>query len=171
MYRVKYSQSFVAEHIAATVRDLLEQGVINEQTVFLVMLNGGVWFAGHVFDNIPDMLNEVYFIKGHSYNGTSHGELVWDYMPSVNLENRQVVVLDDICDSGNTTTAIYKALRPLTSQITFVTLLRRSTANLPEDICLHSCINDDSDDFFVGCGLDDYDHGRMLPFVGIVEKD
>lgn len=170
MYRIKYSQPFVREQITKTVRGLIENGTINEQTVFLVMLNGGVWFASHVFDNIPDMLNEVYFIKGHSYSGQSHGELVWDYLPQMSLENRQVVVLDDICDSGNTTSAIYQALRPMTSRISFLTLLRRTSAKLAEDLELNSCIVDDSDDFFVGCGLDDYDRGRMLPFVGVVEK-
>lgn len=170
MYRIKYSQALVKERIQATVHELTEQGVINEQTLFLVMLNGGVWFASHFFDCIPDMMNEVHFIKGHSYDGTSHGELIWDYMPKIDMHGRQVVVLDDICDSGNTTTAIYDALRPMTSNISFVTLLKRTTAQLKPEMTLYSCITDDSDDFFVGCGLDDYERGRMLPFVGIVEK-
>lgn len=171
MYRIKYSQSFVQERIAATVRELTESGVINPNTVFLVMLNGGVWFASHLFDEIPDMLNEVYFIKGHSYQGATRGEFIWDLSPEPGLQNRQVVVLDDICDSGHTTNAIYDALRPLTSQVSFLTLLRRTTCAIKPEVTLYSCIIDDSDDFFVGCGLDDYGAARMLPFVGVIPKD
>lgn len=171
MYRIKYSQSFIKERIAATVRELTESGVINPNTVFLVMLNGGVWFASHLFDEIPDMLNEVYFIKGHSYHGSSRGEFVWDISPEPSLQNRQIVVLDDICDSGHTTNAIYDALCPLTNNVSFITLLRRSSCALKSGVKLHSCIIDESDDFFVGCGLDDYGAGRMLPFVGIVPKN
>ncbi len=171
MYRIKYSKQFVQEHIAAKVKSLREQGVINDQSVFLVMLSGGVWFATHLFDEIPDMLNEVYFIKGHSYHGKEHGSLHWDYLPNFNLNNRQVIVLDDICDSGNTTNAIYDALSHMAREVVFVTLLRRSTCQLEPHIKLHACIEDDSDDFFVGCGLDDLDRARMLPFVGIVEKN
>lgn len=168
MYRIKYSQSQVKESIASTARDLIESGVINSQTVFLVMLNGGVWFASHLFDEIPDMLNEVYYIKGHSYSGTEHGELIWDIEPDSSLQNRQIVVLDDICDSGNTTNAIYDALSSLTHDISFVTLLRRTTCVLNPKVRLYSCITDASDDFFVGCGLDDYNSGRMLPYVGVI---
>lgn len=170
MYRIKYSQALVAERIQSTVRELRESGVINDQTMFLVMLNGGVWFASHLFDAIPDMMNEVEYIKGHSYSGQNHGELVWDVRPTAAIQNRQVVVLDDICDTGNTTNSIYDALKGMAKEVCFVTLLRRTTAKLNEGVRVYSCIEDDSDDFFVGCGLDDFDRGRMLPFVGIVEK-
>lgn len=170
MYRIKYTESVVRERIARTVASLREEGIISDQTLFLVMLNGGVWFASHLFDAIPDMMNEVEYIKGHSYSGQSHGELTWDLRPSVAIQNRQVVVLDDICDSGNTTNTVYEALRGVAKDVCFVTLLRRTTAVLAEGVRVYSCIEDDSDDFFVGCGLDDFDKGRMLPFVGVVEK-
>lgn len=161
----------VRKSIQTKVAELREEGIINDSTVFLVMLNGGVWFASHVFDEIPDMMNEVYYIKGHSYHGQSHGELVWDYLPKMDISNRQVLVLDDICDTGNTTSAIYEALRPMAREVLFFTLLRRSTCHIREGLTLYSCIEDDSEDFFVGCGLDDYDRARMLPFVGVVEKN
>lgn len=171
MYRIKYSEQFVRESIAETVASLRGEGVINDQTVFVVMLNGGVWFASHLFDHIPDMLNEVVYIKGHSYQGSSRGGLVWDLAPNMTLENRQVIVLDDICDSGNTTNAIYDILSQSAKEVIFVTLLKRTTAKLKEGVTVYSCIEDDSDDFFVGCGLDDYNRARMLPFVGIIEKE
>lgn len=169
MYRIKYSQSFVQERMVATVRDLMDQGVINDQVVYLVMLSGGVWFASHLFDHIPDMTNEVFYIKGHSYQGALRTELQWDYLPKLDLANRQVVVLDDICDSGHTVNAIYEALRPQTQHIAFLTLLRRASSQVNPEIPVYSCIVDDSEDFFVGCGLDDYERSRMLPFVGVIE--
>ncbi len=168
-YPVKYSASFVRERIAQTVSELRATGVINDRVVFLVMLNGGVWFALHAFDCIPEMPNEVYMLKGHSYSGKQRGTFYWDYFPDLNLKEREVLVLDDICDSGATVNTLYHFLQPKAAKVSFFTLLKRSFAVVEDGIELYTCIEDDSHDFFVGCGLDDNGLYRMLPYVGVVK--
>lgn len=168
MSSIKYSADYIREKIATKVAELQRQGVLNKDAVYLVMLNGGVWFASHVFDCMPDMPNEVYFLKGHSYNGKSRGEIVWDYFPKMDLQGREVVVFDDICDSGNTVRAIHAAIKKDVKRLTFFTLLQRAGSVLSDDITLHSCIFDESKDFFAGCGLDDNARLRMLPYVVVV---
>jgi hypoxanthine phosphoribosyltransferase len=169
-YRVKYTASQVAAAITKAVSSLQAEGILAQDTVYIVLMNGGTWFASHVFDRLEEPHNEVYYVKLHSYEGTNSGTIHWDYLPEMNLEGRNVVVLDDICDTGKTDTAFYQYLqtcRP--SSVTFFTLLKRTTTRLPEDIPLYACIEDNSADFFVGCGLDDNAHGRLLPYIGIVE--
>lgn len=170
MYKIKYSEETVKQSIRKKAMELKEDGIITDKTVFLVMLNGGAWFASHLFDTLTDVTNEVYFVKAHSYNGSQRTSVEWDLRPSPGIENRDVVVLDDICDSGNTVNAIYQALKPLTSHICVFTLLHRAGSKLDDGVELYSCIEDDSEDFFVGCGLDDYGKSRMLPFIGIIDK-
>lgn len=169
-YRVKYTASQVAAAITKTVSSLQAGGILAQDTVYIVLMNGGTWFASHVFDRLEEPHNEVYYVKLHSYEGTNSSTIHWDYLPEMNLEGRDIVVLDDICDTGKTDTAFYQYLqtcRP--SSVTFFTLLKRTTTRLPDNIPLYACIEDKSADFFVGCGLDDNAHGRLLPYIGIVE--
>lgn len=169
-YRVKYTASQVAAAISKAVSSLQAEGILAQDTVYIVLMNGGTWFASHVFDRLEEPHNEVYYVKLHSYEGTNSGTIHWDYLPEMDLEGRNVVVLDDICDTGKTDTAFYQYLqtrRP--SSVTFFTLLKRTTTRLPDNIPLYACIEDNSADFFVGCGLDDNAHGRLLPYIGIVE--
>lgn len=168
MTKIKYTQEFVRERIAQKTAELMEAGVLNKDAVYLVVLTGGVWFAMHLFDNIPEMNNEVHFIKCHSYEGKERGEIVWDYLPNINLEGREVVILDDICDSGNTTRALANFLKNKVTKLSVVTLLRRSSSYVNDEVPLYSCIVDDSNDFFYGCGLDDNDAKRMLPYLGVM---
>ena len=127
-YRVKYTASQVAAAITKAVSSLQAEGILAQDTVYIVLMNGGTWFASHVFDRLEEPHNEVYYVKLHSYEGTNSGTIHWDYLPEMDLEGRNVVVLDDICDTGKTDTAFYQYLqtcRP--SSVTFFTLLKRTS--------------------------------------------
>ena len=170
-YPIRYDAPTVAQHIAQTARTLQAQGVLTDETVYIVLMNGGCWFAMHLFDCLGDMHNAVYFVKAHSYDGAERGALSWDYLPEMDLKDKQVVILDDICDSGETIEACYRYLTEAYSprSVKALTLLRRSTTRVSDGIELYSCIVDPTESFFVGCGLDDYGLGRMLPYVGIIQ--
>jgi len=168
-YTVKYPAARISEAMDKTVSRLQEQGVLSRDTVFIVLMNGGSWFASHVFDRLAEPDNTVYFVKIHSYDGTASGTIHWDYLPEMDINARDVVVLDDICDTGKTDIALYQfLLRLQPHSVSFFTLLKRTTTSLPEEIKLYTCLVDDSSDFFVGCGLDDNGKGRLLPYVGVV---
>ncbi len=168
-YKVKYTAAQVSGAMDTAVSRLQEQGILTKDTVYIVLMNGGTWFASHVFDRLGEPQNEVYYVKLHSYDGMSSGDIHWDYLPEMNLTGRDVVVLDDICDTGKTDIALYRYLHSFRPHsVCFFTLLKRTTTSLPEEITLHTCITDDSADFFVGCGLDDNGQGRLLPYIGVV---
>ena len=169
-YKVKYTAGQVTEAMDKTVSRLRSEGVLTSETIYIVLMNGGTWFASHVFDRLGEPENAVYYVKLHSYEGQNSGTIHWDYLPEMDLAGRDVVVLDDICDTGNTDKALYANLQSYQPKsVTFFTLLKRTTTTLPSEIQLYSCITDDSADFFVGCGLDDNGHGRLLPYVGVVD--
>ena len=167
---VKYDKAFVAERIQTKVNELRAKGVLNDGVVYLVMMNGGVWFAVHVFDCMENVNAPVYFVKGHSYQGSQQGVFEWDYFEVPDLAGRDVVVLDDICDSGNTSRAVLAKLQEYHPRsVRFFTLLCRSCTNT-EGLVLDTCIVDDTKDFFYGCGLDSHDSfDRFHPYIGICE--
>lgn len=165
MYKIKYSQ----ELISATIDRLASNLVINQNTVFLVLMNGGAWFAHELISRLGSTPVRIEYAKLSSYNGQQQGQIKEIYMPQIDWADKEVIVLDDICDSGSTLKYVYDTLQPhQPKSINFITLLsRKGHYQLSEYIHLTSGIEDESGDFFVGCGLDDNGIARNLPFVGV----
>ena len=165
-YRIKYSASEVSAAI-----DRLAAGVtLTPDTVFLVLMNGGVWFAHELIRRFGHEPVCVEYAKVSSYEGKERGRLNAAYLPQDGWKGKGVIVLDDICDSGNTLNSIYAWLQTKEpASIAFMTLLaRKGRYRLEADMQLTAGIEDDSDDFFVGCGLDDNGIARNLPYIGVV---
>ena len=167
MYKVKYSQ----QQVSSVITDLAKKIHVTENTVFLVLMNGGAWFAHELISRLNDMSVRVEYAKVSSYHGKERGQLSINYMPDVDWNGKSVVVLDDICDSGNTLNCIYEWFKQYQiADIRFVTLiLRKHRMQLDKGVTLLTGIEDESDDFFVGCGLDDNSFARYLPYIGIVD--
>lgn len=166
-YPVKYSKKQVETAIRKMALKLKNEQIVNDDTIYLVMLNGGVWFAMKLFEQLGNINNEVYFIKGHSYDGTSRQTFVWDYLPKMDIEGRDIVVIDDICDSGETLRQVYMQFKDQAHSVKMVTLMLRTPRALDSSYPLYACIEDASSKFFVGCGLDCDHHGRLLNYVGV----
>lgn len=166
MYRVKYSQ----QQVSAVIDRLASQLEIHENTVFLVLMNGGAWFAHELIARFPDIPVRIEYAKLSSYHDNRRGELLITYMPEVDWKGKEVIVLDDICDSGNTLNCVYTWLMQREPEaVRVITLLsRKGHYQLVDGLNLTSGIEDDSEDYFVGCGLDDNDKARNLPYVGVV---
>ena len=78
----------------------------NEAPVFLPVMNGGLIYAGQLLPliNIPV---QVDYIHATRYRNSTRGyDLEWKVYPQHSLENKVVVVLDDIFDEGHTLAAI-----------------------------------------------------------------
>lgn len=167
MYQIKYSQ----EAVSGAIDNLATQIKVNDNTKFLILMNGGVWFGQQLIARLGDLPLEIEYGKVSSYEGKKHGELNIKYMPETNWNGKEVIVLDDICDSGNTLNSIYRWLQQFSpASIHFITLLvRKHRCRLDNGINLTAGIEDFSDDFFVGCGLDDNGKARNLPYIGVVK--
>ncbi len=165
---MKYPVKYDAQEVQQAVEQVYAQlPTLTPDTIFLVLLNGGIWFAQEVFRRYENTPLTVYYIKVSSYCGKEQRELRKDYLPEIDFKGKNVIVLDDICDSGNTINAIHKyVLDQGAASILFATLIARKGYRLEEDVALIAGILDDSTDFFVGCGLDDNDAARNIPYIG-----
>ena len=166
-YRVKYSE----QEVSAAIKRLADGITINEDTLILVLMNGGLWFAHELVERLHDRTVEVQYVKVSSYRGKTRTSLKLEYFPHIDWAQKRIIVVDDICDSGQTLCMMSEELKKYNPiSIRFVTLLQRThRMQLTDDIDLVSGICDESDDFFVGCGLDDNGKARYLPYIGVVE--
>ncbi|MEO2030633.1 MAG: hypoxanthine phosphoribosyltransferase [Planctomycetaceae bacterium] len=111
----------------------------------------------------------VALIEASSYGGTrtEPGEVMIDSSLVPDLTGRNVVILDDIFDTGKTMVGLYEAVEPFApASIRSAVLLwkkDRTIVNLqPDYFCFQI-----PDEFVVGYGLDYNDEFRNLPFIGV----
>ncbi len=137
----------------------------NSNPLFLSVLNGSFIFSADLLRQL-DFACEIEFVKVSSYSGTqSTGEVKQVLGLSKPIENRTVIILEDIIDSGLTMDFLLRDLaRFKPKQLEVCTLLLKPEAlqvKLPVNYIGFEVAND----FLVGYGLDYNGLGRNLPHI------
>jgi hypoxanthine phosphoribosyltransferase len=161
------------DQIRIRVRELAEeigsdQGDL-EELVCLGILKGSVFF-------LVDLVRElrvpvaVDFFQTSSYgSSTSPGEVLIKKDVDLSLRGRDVLLVEDIVDTGhtlNTILSILRLRRPRSLKLcTLLDKPSRREAEVPIDYVGFTI----EDRFVVGYGLDHDERWRNLPYVGIVE--
>ena len=134
--------------------------------LFIAVLNGSFLFASDIMRKINLPNAEISFIKLASYSGTeSLGEVQELIGINSDLSGRNIVILEDIIDTGNTLEKIMSLLNSQhVNDIRIATLLFKPDAykkDIPIDFIGKSIENK----FVVGYGLDYDQIGRNLPHI------
>lgn len=170
----KFSLSIPAEEIQEAVKTIAEQinqDLAGKNPLFICVLNGAFMFVGDLmkYVNIPC---EITFIKLSSYAGLyTTGEVKEVLGLSENVVGRNVVVVEDIVDTGITMEKIIESLKSKgASDIKVVTFLQKPDA-LQRDIELDYIAMKIPNDFIVGYGLDYDGYGRNLKDIYTVVQE
>ncbi len=134
----------------------------DKSPLFLGVLNGSFIFASDLFKNI-NIPAEISFVKLASYKGTkSTGNVISLIGLDDSIKDRNVIVIEDIVDTGNTLTALYTSLEEKSpASVAVVTLLDKVEARTKPVKIDYSGFKID-DIFVVGYGLDYDGFGRNL---------
>ncbi len=108
-------------------------------------------------------------VQTSSYTGTERGRLTLNSDMMLDITGRDVLLIDDIFDTGHTLTEVTQLMNELgpASLKSAVLLLKTGCQEVewrPEFIAF-----DIPDEFVVGYGLDYNDEYRNLPFLGVLE--
>jgi len=149
----------------AKVAAQMNQDLAGKDVIFLGILNGAFLFAADLFKLI-DLETQITFLKVASYQGTSSSGKVKRLIGiNEDIENKTVVVLEDIIDSGITMDYILKQLRGYEpKEIKIATLLFKPDA-FEKDFDIDYIAIDIPNDFIVGYGLDYDGYGRNLKHI------
>lgn len=144
----------IAQQINADLKD--------KNPIFLAVLNGSFMFAGELMKEVT-IPSEITFVRLASYRGTTTTENVQEVLGlNEGIEGRDVVIVEDIVDSGHTMTSLLKELgnyKP--ASIKIATLLFKPAA-LVKKLDLDYVALEIPNDFIVGYGLDYDGYGRNL---------
>ncbi len=133
-----------------------------KEPVFLVVLNGAYKFATELLSRF-DGDCEIEFIKMSSYDGTSSTGQVQTHIPlEADLEEREVVIIEDIVDSGNTIEKITQMMVNAGVNKYRIASLFYKPAAYTKEYKIHYVGLEIPNDFIVGYGLDYNGLGRNL---------
>lgn len=130
--------------------------------LFLCVLNGSFIFAADLF-KVYEGPAEISFIKLSSYKGTATTEEVKTVIGlTEDIRGRDLVVLEDIIDSGITVTHLVNDLQKYKPRTIKIATLLLKPAALRTDVRPDYVGMEIPNDFIVGYGLDYDGFGRNL---------
>ncbi len=165
------SQVEIESAIARICRQI-NKDMHDKNPLFLVMLNGAFMFASELLKKL-DMDCETSFVKYSTYSGTKSNCEVKELIGLNNsLQGRNVVIVEDIIDSGFTMNCLLQKLEEMgVASVKIATMLFKPEAfkfNYNIDYIGMNIGNE----FIVGYGLDYNEHGRNYPLIyKIVEEN
>lgn len=137
----------------------------DERPVFLGVLNGSFLFAAELIKRFEGDC-EVNFVKLNSYQGTETSGTVDTLLGLTQpLENRTVIVIEDIVDTGNTLESLDRILRAEKVKQYKVASLFYKPEAYKKSIKIDFIGIEIPNDFIVGYGLDYNGLGRNLKQV------
>ncbi len=157
----------LAKRVKILAREI-ERDFRGREMVVVSLLSGTVMFLADLIRhlNLPLRLD---FIGVSSYGlGTESGELVFTKELRLDVRNRDVLLVDDILDTGKTLSRVLPKIRALKPHRIKTCVLLDKPARRVEKIKADYAGFEIPDLFVVGYGLDYAERYRNLPFVGVL---
>jgi hypoxanthine phosphoribosyltransferase len=165
--RILISEGQLARRVQILAREI-ERDFRGREMVVVSLLSGTVMFLADLIRhlNLPLRLD---FIGVSSYGtGTEPGELVFTKELRIDVRNRDILLVDDILDTGKTMTRVLPKLRALKPRRLKTCVLLDKPGRRIEKINADYVGFEIPDYFVIGYGLDFAERYRNLPFVGVL---
>lgn len=143
----------------------------DRQPILIALLKGSIPFLTVLSNNI-DLYIEIDYLDVSSYEGTqSTGEINIRKDLDRSIKDREILIVEDIVDSGRTLVAVKKYLAAKGAKDIKVAALLDKKSRRVVDIEAEYVGFEIPDYFVIGFGLDYNQKYRNLPFVGVLKKE
>jgi hypoxanthine phosphoribosyltransferase len=171
-WRAEVERVLISERqIASRIRELsveIERDFRGREMVVVSLLNGTVMFLADLIRHLSLPLR-LDFMGVSSYGvGTESGDLVFTKELRLDVRGRDVLLVDDILDTGKTLYKVTAKLRALKPRRIKTCVLLDKTARRVDPVQADYVGFHIPDFFVVGYGLDFAERYRNLPFVGVL---
>ena len=142
-----------------------------ESVILIVILKGSIFFATELAKRI-DLPMNIEFMSVSSYGSRTESSGVVKIKKDIDasIEGENVIIVEDIIDSGNTLSRLMPMLRERNPKsLTLCTLLDKPDRRVVDDVVCDFTGFVIPDKFVVGFGLDFDQRYRNLPYIGFVE--
>jgi hypoxanthine phosphoribosyltransferase len=171
-WREKIARVLITQRrIEQRVRQLsraIERDYAGRDLVVISLLNGTVMFLADLIRHLS-LPMRLDFIGISSYrDGTESRELVFTKELRLEVQGREVLLVDDILDTGKSLGQVVNKLRQLRPRRIRICVLLEKKARRTEPVRAHYVGFQIPDLFVVGYGLDFAERYRNLPFIGVL---
>lgn len=169
--RVLLSEEEVDKKIAQ-VAEQISKDYHGEQVHLICVLKGGVFFTCELAKRLTVPVS-MDFMSVSSYGMDTKSSGVVKIVKDLDegIEGKNVLVVEDIIDSGRTLSYLLENLKNRKPKsLKLCTLLDKPERRVVEVKVDYTCFNI-PDEFVVGYGLDYAQKYRNLPYIGIVDLD
>jgi hypoxanthine phosphoribosyltransferase len=165
--RILITEEQIARRVKTLAREI-ERDFRGRETVVVSLLSGTVMFLADLMRHIS-LPMRLDFIGVSSYgSGTESGDLVFTKELRIDVRGRDVLLIDDILDTGKTMSRVLPKLKLLKPRRIKVCVLLDKAERRVEKIKADYVGFSVPDFFVVGYGLDFAERYRNLPFVGVL---
>jgi hypoxanthine phosphoribosyltransferase len=163
------------EQIAAKVKELgsiLAEEYREKNPLLICVLKGAILFMADLIRQM-DIRCEMDFMAVSSYgSGTESSGIVRILKDlDTSVQDRHVIVMEDIMDSGLTLSRLVELLRHREAASVKVVTLLNKPERRKADITPDYSGYDIPDEFVVGYGLDYAENYRNLPYIGVLKPE
>lgn len=161
------------KEIKERVKELAEQintDYAGKDVVLMIILKGSVIFAADLMRHL-NLNVSLDFMQVSSYgSSTVSGELKILKDGQIDVNGKNVIIAEDIIDSGNTLNALAELLRERGANVEICTLLSKPARRETEVNVKYEGF-EIPDEFVVGYGMDYDEKYRHLPYIGVLKKE
>lgn len=166
------------ENIQTRVEELAEalasSGIINP--ILISVMDGAMPFASllqkQLYQKHRDFRFQYTTMQASSYVGTASERLSLTFSSKIPLGGRQIIVVEDVLDTGKTYFAIKKQLElEGATKVSLMTLIDKVQERHPEASAEFYGFQVDPKAFLLGCGMDYDTLGRNHPCIGTVNRE
>lgn len=180
--RILFHEATILSRLDQLAAEISEEYRGREFTVIAV-LSGSLMFMADLLRRIPLPL-KLDFMSVASYYGKTQpsGEIAFKLATASvaaatgqialpDVKDRDILILDDILDSGHTLAAIREKLEPLRARSIRICVLLSKKKPRARPVHADYIGFEIEDEFVVGYGLDFMERYRNLPYIGVLRKE
>tara|TARA_Y100000996_G_scaffold43333_1_gene30038 strand:- start:719 stop:1258 length:540 start_codon:yes stop_codon:yes gene_type:complete len=152
-FEVYITNKEIKKRIKEIANDL-NTDFISDRPIFIGVLNGCIYFMMDLLKEIK-FDYEIDFVKIKSYVGMEQHDISSDLLDSTLLKDKNIIIVEDIIDSGNTINFLYEKIMTCNPKsCTVITLLKKQKVkNFDKNKIDYFCF-EIKNKFVIGYGLD-----------------
>ncbi len=171
----KHFVPFIAEEtIQHKVKELaatIDKDYAGKKPLFIAILNGSFMFAADLFKHLT-IEAEICFIKLASYKGTkSSGQVVTAIGLDIDINERHLIILEDIVDTGRTLHHFIPQLQHQQPASLHIAVLLDKPEPRQFEVPISYCCFSIPNKFVLGYGLDYDGFGRNIKEIYQLHQD
>ncbi len=169
--KVLYSEEII-EAKCKEIAQKISEDYAGEEVTLVSILNGSFMFTSDLIKKLTvDCRIDFLQVSTYGASTVSSGKFTVKKPLSLDIENKNVLIVEDIIDTGFTMVNLLKYIEGFNPKsIKLCTLIdkpHRRTQDISAD---YACFTMENDEFIVGYGLDYAQNYRNLPYIAVLKE-